>query len=152
MHCPYCSSNETRVVDKRDNEEEGITRRRRECQKCYKRFTTYERIEHVELGVIKRDGTIEKFNREKLKRGILKAVNKRPVNLDQVCRMVEDIEMKLLNRKTTMIRSSDVGKLVLSRLKKMDPVAYMRFASVYKDFESIEDFVDELNLIKKQNA
>ncbi len=148
MKCPYCGSFKTRVVDKRDNREEGLTRRRRECMSCYKRFTTYERIEHIELDVIKRDGSIEKFNREKLKRGLSKATDKRRVEESQIDSLIEDIEMKLLSRKDTMIKSSDIGKMVLTRLRKIDPVAYMRFASVYKDFHSIEDFQKELNLLE----
>ena len=152
MKCPYCASTNTRVADKRDNNDEGITRRRRECQECFKRFTTFERIEKIELDVIKRDGNVEKFNREKLKRGLMRSVNKRSVEESQIDRIVDDIEMKLLNRKTTLIRSKDIGKLALSRLKNIDDVAYMCFASVYRDFESIEDFKDELNLLKDKNA
>lgn len=149
MRCPYCGSCKTRVVDKRDNREEGLTRRRRECMTCYKRFTTYERIENIELDVIKRDGSVEKFNREKLKRGLSKATDKRRVDESQIDGLIEDIEMKLLSRKDTAIKSSDIGKMVLTRLQKIDPVAYMRFASVYKDFHSIEDFQKELNLLEK---
>jgi transcriptional repressor NrdR len=152
MKCPYCGSYKTRVVDKRDNREEGITRRRRECLVCFKRFTTYERIEHVELDVVKRNGEIEKFNREKLKRGIMKAVNKRPVTEVQVDKMIEDIEMIFLNKKATLIKSSEIGKMVLLGLRKVDSVSYMRFASVYKDFDTIEDFKKELNLLEEENA
>lgn len=152
MRCPYCGKFETKVVDKRDNREEGITRRRRECLNCFKRFTTYERIEHVELDVIKKSGKMEKFNRDKLKRGILKAVNESEISDDQVCKLIDDIEMNLLNSKSTVIKSSDIGKLVLKRLKSLDPIAYMRFASVYKDFDSLDDFINELNLLKKKHG
>lgn len=149
MKCPYCANTLTRVVDKRDNNDEGITRRRRECQNCYKRFTTYERVEKVELDVVKRDGTIEKFNKDKLKKGVVKAVKKRPVTEEQICGMLDDIEMKLLNRKSTQIHSHEIGKMVLERLKKLDDIAYMRFASVYKDFNNLTDFEKELNSLKK---
>jgi len=149
MRCPYCGSEEDKVVDKRDNPEEGITRRRRECLKCYKRYTTYERIENVELDVVKKDGTVEKFDREKLKKGITKAISKRPITEEQVIKIVEDIEMKLLNRKATTIRASEIGEMILNRLRWLDGVAYMRFASVYKDFRSLEDFEDEFNNLKK---
>lgn len=149
MKCPYCGSYKTRVVDKRDNKDEGLTRRRRECLSCYKRFTTYERVENIELDVVKKDGSVEKFNREKLKRGIMKATNKRPVTEEQIDTMIEDIEMKLLAGKTTLIKSGEIGTMILSRLRKIDSVSYMRFASVYKDFHSIEDFKNELNLLEK---
>jgi len=149
MRCPYCGSESSSVVDKRDNADEGMTRRRRECMKCYKRFTTYERIENVELDVLKKNGVIEKFSREKLKKGIQKAIGKRPIDSDQESRMLEDIEMKLLNRKSKVIKSTEIGRMVLNRLKWLDPVSYMRFASIYKDFNTLEDFESELKLLKE---
>lgn len=154
MFCPYCSSKDTKVVDKRNNEEEGFVRRRRECLRCFKRFTTYERVENVELDVEKRDGRIEKFNREKLKRGIFKALGKSSlevngINDEQVVKIVEDIEMKLLNRKSKVVKSTDIGKMVLNRLKWIDKVAYMRFASIYKEFSSLEDFKREIKLLNE---
>jgi len=149
MRCPYCGSEQDKVVDKRDNGDEGITRRRRECLKCYKRYTTYERVENVELDIIKKDGTVEKFDREKLKKGIYKAISKRPITDEQVMKIVEDIEMKLLNRKAQIIKASDIGEMILNRLRWLDGVAYMRFASVYKDFESLDDFENELKHLKK---
>jgi len=152
MRCPYCGSKQSRVVDKRDGNDDGNTRRRRECLKCYKRFTTYERIENVELDVLKKDGTIEKFNRDKIIRSLNKAISKRPISDDQVLKLVEDIEMKLLNRKASVIKSSEIGKMILNRLKWLDGVAYMRFASVYKDFEDLDDFQTELNLLREYYA
>lgn len=149
MKCPYCGSAEDQVIDKRDNSDEGITRRRRECSKCFKRFTTYERVENVELDVLKKDGTVEKFNREKLIRNVKKALSKRPVTDEQIVRMVEDVEMKLLNRKSKVIKSSDIGSMVLNRLKWVDGIAYMRFASVYKEFDSLDNFQQEIKLLKK---
>lgn len=155
MNCPYCISKETKVVDKRNNEDEGFVRRRRECLRCFKRFTTYERVENVELDVQKRDGRVEKFNREKLKRGIYKAVGKSGENKDriddeQIVKIVEDIEMKLLNRKEKVVKSTDIGKMVLNRLKWIDKIAYMRFASIYKEFATIEDFENEIKLLKSR--
>ena len=155
MNCPYCISKETKVVDKRNNEDEGFVRRRRECLRCFKRFTTYERVENVELDVQKRDGRVEKFNREKLKRGIYKAVGKSGVGKEriddeQIVKIVEDIEMKLLNRKEKIVKSTDIGKMVLNRLKWIDKIAYMRFASIYKEFATIEDFENEIKLLKSR--
>jgi len=148
MKCPYCGSNGSRVLDKRDNDSEGITRRRRECDKCFKRYTTYERVDNVDLKVKKKDSTIEQYDREKLLKGVRKSVNKEVVSADQISRMIDDVEMKLLNRKDTVVKSVDIGKLVLTRLKSLDPVAYIRFASVYKEFTTLEDFIKEIKEIK----
>ena len=152
MLCPYCRSEESKVVDKRDNAETGVTRRRRECLICKKRFTTYERIETVNLIVEKRSGRLQEFDREKLKRAVQKAVKKRPITEAQIDELIEDIELRLLNRKTTQIRSVDIGKMVLTRLKKLDDVGYLLFASVFNDFNSIEDFkkeIDDLDNLSK---
>jgi len=144
MKCPYCQTNKSKVVDKRDNQYTGVTRRRRECLSCQKRYTTYERIENIDLNVIKRNGKVEEFDREKLKRGILKAVKKRPITEEQIEEIIDDIEYKLLNRKSTEIKSTEIGNMVLTRLKKIDKVAYLLFASVYKDFCCIDDFKKEI--------
>lgn len=144
MKCPYCGSTGSKVVDKR-NKDEGIIRRRRECLDCYKRFTTYERVENVDLSVVKKDGTVEQYDREKLTKGIRKAVTQAELNVEQITRMVDDIEMHLLNDESTEIKSTEIGKMVLDRLKKLDPLGYMRFASVYKDFHSLKDFKKELD-------
>ncbi len=148
MKCPYCKSNETKVVDKRDNEETGVTRRRRECIKCNKRFTTYEKVENIDLMVEKRSGRLEKFDRDKLKIGIKKAVKKRPVTDEQIENLIDDIENKLLNRKTTIISAKNIGNMVLTRLKKIDKLGYILFATVYKDFKDIEDLIKEINNLK----
>lgn len=144
MNCPYCDSTKSKVVDKRDNNEEGTTRRRRECLECQKRFTTYERVENIELTVVKRDGSSERYNREKLTKSIRKAVNKDTFNTEQLESIVDDIESRLLNRKNTFVTSTDIGGMILTRLKRVDPVAYMRFASIYKGFDSLDNFKDEL--------
>lgn len=149
MRCPYCGSSETKVIDKRDNLHDSTTRRRRECMSCTKRFTTYERIENIDLNVIKKDGSVESFNREKLAKGIFKALRKDEISDTTINEIIEEIEMDLLSRKSTVIRSTDIGKLVLKKLKGISPVAYMRFASVYKEFSSLQDFKEELKELEK---
>ncbi|MBI5229062.1 transcriptional repressor NrdR [Candidatus Micrarchaeota archaeon] len=149
MKCPYCSFPETRVLDSRETEDLEATRRRRECEKCGKRFTTYERIEEVELIVIKRDGRREKFSREKLKNGIMKACEKRPVGVEKIEGLVDEIEMELRNMNSTEIASSVIGEMVMKRLKRLDEVAYIRFASVYRAFADAESFEKEVQRLKK---
>jgi transcriptional repressor NrdR len=140
MLCPYCNHNNTNVLESRTlNEGVGI-RRRRECDRCRKRFTTYEKVVSLDLKVLKRDGRVEQFDREKLRKGVKKACWKREVNDDHIEDLIDEIEMKLLNRRTTKVPSSDIGKMVMNRLKKIDDVAYLRFASVYLDFETATDF------------
>jgi len=148
MLCPYCNSEKTSVLESRDSEDGAVTRRRRECQACGKRFTTYERVENIDLKVVKKDGSLEDFNREKIKIGIFKACEKRPVSEEEIEKIVEDIEMRLLNRKSTEVSSSDIGRMVLTRLKKLDKVAYLRFASVFLEFENVEEFKKEISKIK----
>lgn len=150
MVCPFCHSTVSKVVDKRDNNDSGVTRRRRECLSCKKRFTTYERIETICLNVVKRSGKIEEFDREKLKKGIMKAVKKRDISEQQIDELIDDIEIKLLNRKTTTVKSTLIGQMVLTRLKKIDTIAYLLFASVYRDFNSVKDFEDAINELKEK--
>ncbi len=143
MQCPYCSHEETKVVDKRETDSLEVTRRRRECLKCEKRFTTYERVE-IDLRVIKKDGRRESFSRDKVKNGILKACEKRPVTAEQIESAIDKIESALRGRPSDEIKSAVIGELVSKELKKLDKVAYIRFASVYKDFEDIESFAEEV--------
>jgi transcriptional repressor NrdR len=140
MLCPYCSHDQTSVLESRESEDGIVIRRRRECNKCAKRFTTYERIEVIDLKVVKKDGQLEDFDREKIKGGIVRACEKRPCNEEDIENIVDDIEMRLLNRKSTEISSSDVGRMVLTRLKKLDEVAYLRFASVFLEFADVNEF------------
>ena len=149
MNCPYCNSNKIRVVDKRSSDENS-TRRRRECLKCKKRFTTYERIETHPLVVIKRDDRREPFNREKLLKGIMLACGKRPISQEQIEKIVDEIETDLRNMNSTEIKSRTIGELVMDKLKDLDEVAYIRFASVYRQFKSIEHFVKELKELKRK--
>jgi len=140
MKCPYCGDLNNEVIETRDSEDLLATRRRRECLKCKKRFTTYERAENIELIVIKKDGKREKFDREKLRDGIIKACEKRPVSIDLINQIVDEVEMELRNKDSVEVSSKLIGRLVLKRLKKIDKVTYLRFASVYLDFTDITDF------------
>lgn len=149
MNCPFCNSSNTRVVDKRDNNETKVTRRRRECEDCNKRFTTYERIETINLYVIKRSGKIEEFDREKLKRGILKTIHKRNLDEQKIEETVQNIEQQLLNHESNEINTSEIGELVLESLREIDELAYLLFASVFKDFQNIDDFEKALKKLKK---
>jgi len=146
MRCPFCNSEKTEVTDKRDSENE--TRRRRECLKCKKRFTTYERLEVKNIRVIKKDGGREQFDLEKLKKGIIKACEKRPVSLEKIDQVVREIESKLAESNKKEIKSTTIGELVMKALKKLDEVAYIRFASVYREFKDLNDFKKQLKELK----
>lgn len=149
MDCPYCGSTNHNVLESRTSEDGASLRRRRECQGCKKRFTTYERVEGVDLIVIKRDGVREDFDREKIKRGLMKATWKRPVTMDQIEDLITEVEQMLRRRKGTEVKSSEIGKLVINRLRKIDKVGYLLFATVYKDFEGLDDFEREINKLKE---
>ncbi len=148
MICPYCDNKDTRVIDKRPSGDKTF-RRRRECEKCRKRFTTYERIEIVPLTIIKRDGRREDFDRNKIRLGIMRACEKRPINQEKIERIVDEIENDLRNMDTVEIRSKIIGDMVIEKLKSLDEVAYIRFASVYKKFKDIESFEKELKELKR---
>ncbi len=146
MRCPYCTAVETKVTDKRDCD--SVTRRRRECLKCGKRFTTYERVE-LDLNVIKKDGRREKFLREKLFVGVDKNLQKRPFTSEEIDGVVDDIEANVYRvAKGKDIKSSQIGEMVMNKLKKIDKVAYIRFAAVYRDFGDIDDFKEEIKKLK----
>jgi len=146
MLCPYCNNAETKVTDKRDSA--GFSRRRRECLKCGKRFTTYERVE-LELKVVKKDGRREIFDRDKLKRGIEKSLEKRELSEEEIEKIISEIETKInKNAKGKEIKSSKIGEIVMDKLKKIDKVAYVRFASVYREFADLDDFKEELKNLK----
>ncbi|MFT7615597.1 MAG: transcriptional repressor NrdR [Candidatus Woesearchaeota archaeon] len=153
MKCPYCASGEHKVVDKRETPDERAIRRRRECLSCTKRFTTYERIEDIEIYVIKKDNTRVPFDRTKLIRGISLSCQKRPVSREQITAMVDTIETTIRSRDGVEITSHQVGELVMRQLRKVDKVAYIRFASVYKAFEDLSEFSEELQkLIRKKKS
>lgn len=143
MLCPYCKTSNTRVVDKRGSDQNTIIRRRRECLKCAKRFTTYEKA-FLDLMVVKNNHKREKFDREKLKQGVMKACEKRPVSLRTIERIVNDVEKELRKLHDTEIKSRVIGDLVMERLKKIDKVAFVRFASYYKDFKTVQSFKKSL--------
>ena len=149
MKCPYCSHFDTAVLDSRDNEELSTIRRRRECLKCEKRFTTYERIEMIDLVIIKKDGSRENFDRDKLLSGFRKATEKRPVRTEDIENAVDSIERELRRKDTIEIPSKTVGEIVMRKLKALDKVAYIRFASVYRSFEDVESFEEEIKNLTK---
>lgn len=144
MHCPYCGSKESEVVETRDNEDMDTIRRRRSCLGCQRRFTTYERIETVNLHVIKKDGRREQFSREKLKAGLVRACEKTTVSLDTIERILTEITHELRGEGTLEVQSEKIGKLVADHLKKVDKIAYIRFSSVFRRFVDIEDFEKEV--------
>ena len=153
MKCPACQNNNTRVVDSRPVDEYRSIRRRRECERCGYRFTTFEKVEETPLVVVKKEGTREEFSREKILRGLIKACEKRPVSLKQLEDLTADVEKELRSQGVSEIKSGEVGEMVMDRLAKIDEVAYVRFASVYRQFKDINVFIEELKeLIKKEQS
>lgn len=149
MKCPYCGNTETEVVETRDSEDLETIRRRRACLKCEKRFTTYERVENINLIVIKKDGKREQFNRDKLKSGILKACEKTKVSLDKIEKIVSEVERELRGAESVEVESKKIGQMVAGKLKKIDKVAYIRFSSVFRRFVDVEDFEKEVTKLLK---
>lgn len=149
MKCPYCGSSETEVVETRDSEDLETIRRRRACLKCEKRFTTYERVENITLIVIKKDGKREQFNREKLKSGIIRSCEKTTVSIEDIEKIVVEIERELRSQDSVEVESKKIGQLVAAKLKKLDKIAYIRFSSVFKRFVDIEDFEKEVKRLIK---
>ncbi|MBQ6389158.1 MAG: transcriptional repressor NrdR [Mogibacterium sp.] len=148
MKCPYCNYEDTKVVDSRPVEDGLATRRRRECGKCHKRFTTFEKIENSLLVVVKKDGTRESFDKNKIINGIMKACQKTKVTYDDVQKIADNIERGLNNTMEKEIKSTIIGRLIMDELKKIDQVAYVRFASVYQEFKSVDTFIDEINKLR----
>lgn len=151
MVCPYCGHKELKVIETRESNK-NTTRRRRECEKCGKRFTTYERIENVNVKVIKKDGRIEDFDKQKIEIGILKAVNKRPVTKKEVEEIVNSITYELIKKKVKFIKSSQIGEMVLRELSKIDKLGALLFASVYKRFNSLEELEEELKRLESTKS
>lgn len=147
MKCPFCGHENTRVIDSRPAEENNSIRRRRVCDECDKRFTTYEKVETIPLIIIKKDNNRETYDRAKIEAGILRACHKRPVSANQINRLVEEVETQIFNMEEKEISSSKIGELVMSKLKDMDAVAYVRFASVYREFKDVNTFMDELKKV-----
>ena len=155
MHCPYCGSNDSEVVETRESSDMDTIRRRRACLTCAKRYTTYERVEHVQLIVNKRDGRREQFNREKLKSGLLKACEKTVIPADVIEKIINELGRELRTMGSLEVKSELIGDMVAKRLKQLDKVAYIRFASVFKRFVEVEDFekeVKELGVAKRKAA
>jgi transcriptional repressor NrdR len=154
MKCPFCGHAEDKVVDSRESKEGESIRRRRECLKCEKRYTTYERIDEIPYMVVKKDGRREKFDRQKVLNGLLRACEKRPIPMGKLEQMVNEAESFVIDSPERERRTSEVGELIMNRLRKYDKVAYVRFASVYLDFKDVKEFMDELkHLLKtKENA
>jgi len=150
MKCPYCDHEETKVIDSRDSQNGLTIRRRRECLSCGKRFTTYERIEEIPYMVVKKDGRRQSFDPQKLLRGLLRACEKRPVPVSALEDIVIEIEGRLQNRPEKEIRTDEIGRYVMEHLKELDKVAYVRFASVYREFKDVHEFKKELEFLLKE--
>ena len=144
MKCPYCNQDNTRVVDSRPADDNTAIRRRRMCDECGKRFTTYEKVETIPLIVIKKDQNREQYDRSKIEAGVLRACHKRPVSAQQIRELVDSVEIELFNREEREIPSSVIGEIVMDKLKDLEAVAYVRFASVYREFKDVNTFMDEL--------
>jgi transcriptional repressor NrdR len=149
MNCPFCGFKEDRVIDSRESKEGDVIRRRRECLQCLRRFTTYERIDEVPYMVVKKDGRREKFDRQKVLAGLLKACEKRPVSMGKLAEIVDEVEALLTERTDREISTTEIGELIMGRLAALDKVAYVRFASVYRDFQDVEAFLSELKDLMK---
>ena len=147
MKCPFCNHENTRVIDSRPADENNSIRRRRVCDVCSKRFTTYEKIETIPLIVIKKDDNREAYDRSKIEAGILRACHKRPVSADSVNLLVDSVETEVFNREEKEVQSRVIGELVMNKLKDLDAVAYVRFASVYREFKDVNTFLDELKKV-----
>jgi transcriptional repressor NrdR len=147
MKCPFCSHENTRVIDSRPAEDNNSIRRRRVCDECGKRFTTYEKVETIPLIVIKKDNNREQYDRAKIEAGVLRACHKRPVSAQQITTLVDEVENEIFNREEREIPSGTIGELVMNKLKDLDAVAYVRFASVYREFKDVNTFMDELKSV-----
>ena len=147
MKCPFCSHENTRVIDSRPAEDNNSIRRRRVCDECGKRFTTYEMIETIPLIIIKKDNNREAYDRAKIEAGVLRACHKRPVSAQQITTLVDEVENEIFNREEREIPSGTIGELVMNKLKDLDAVAYVRFASVYREFKDVNTFMDELKSV-----
>ncbi|MCI6019115.1 MAG: transcriptional regulator NrdR [Clostridiales bacterium] len=147
MKCPFCGVQETKVIDSRPADDNSSIRRRRQCESCGKRFTTYEKVETIPLIVIKKDNNREPYDRSKIEKGIIRSCNKRPISGDQINKLLNDIETEVFKCDEREIPASRIGEIVMDKLKALDPVAYVRFASVYRDFKDVNTFMDEIKKI-----
>jgi len=144
MKCPFCGNDSTRVIDSRPADENNSIRRRRQCDDCKKRFTTYEKVESIPLVVIKKDNNREPYDRAKIESGVFRSCHKRPISVDQITKVVDEVETIIFSREDKEVPSYIIGEIVMDKLKNLDPVAYVRFASVYREFKDVNTFMDEL--------
>lgn len=152
MLCPFCAHMEDKVIDSRESKEGNNIRRRRECLSCQKRFTTYERIEEIPFMVVKKDGRRERFDRQKILNGLLKACEKRPIPIPKLAELVDQVENEMMNEPERELSSTAIGEILISRLKELDKIAYVRFASVYRDFQDEEAFFNEIRRLIKDKG
>lgn len=147
MKCPFCNKENTRVIDSRPADDNCSIRRRRLCDECHKRFTTYEKVETIPLIVIKKDNNREQYDRSKIEAGVLRACHKRPISINQINKLIDDVETEIFNREEKEVESTVIGEIVMDKLKDLEAVAYVRFASVYREFKDVNTFMDELKKI-----
>ena len=150
MKCPFCGQDNTRVVDSRPADDNSSIRRRRMCDVCGKRFTTYEKVETIPLIVIKKDRTRQQYDRSKIEAGVMRACYKRPIPIQRINEMIDSVETEIFNREEKEIESKEIGEIVMDRLKELEAVAYVRFASVYREFKYVNTFMDELKKVLEQ--
>ena len=151
MKCPFCGAEDTKVIDSRPAEDNSSIRRRRQCEACQRRFTTYEKVETIPLIVIKKDNNREPYSRQKIEAGIVRSCHKRPISADQIRKLVDEIETEIFNKEDREISVNVIGEIVMDKLKTLDPVAYVRFASVYREFKDVNTFMDEIKKILDHN-
>lgn len=152
MKCPFCGKDDTRVIDSRPADDNTSIRRRRVCDSCSKRFTTYEKVETIPLIVIKKGDVREPYDRAKIEAGVFRACHKRPVSAEQITKLVDAVETEIFNMEQKEIPSRSIGEIVMDKMKNLDPVAYVRFASVYREFKDVNTFMDELKSVLKKEA
>jgi transcriptional repressor NrdR len=150
MKCPFCGEENTKVIDSRPADDGSSIRRRRQCERCEKRFTTYEKLEAIPLIVIKKDQAREPYDRSKLEKGVFRSCIKRPISVDQINALVDSVEATILNLGEKEVSSSQIGEILMDKLQKLDPVAYVRFASVYREFKDVNTFMEEIKKILEQ--
>lgn len=151
MKCPFCNKDNTRVIDSRPADENNSIRRRRQCDECNRRFTTYEKVETIPMVVIKKDNNREPYDRSKIEAGVFRSCHKRPISVDQITALVDEVETLIFNREDKEVPSHVIGEILMDKLKDLDPVAYVRFASVYREFKDVGTFMEELKKILVSN-
>lgn len=151
MKCPFCNKDNTRVIDSRPADENNSIRRRRQCDECNRRFTTYEKVETIPMVVIKKDNNREPYDRSKIEAGVFRSCHKRPISVDQITSLIDEVETQIFNREDKEVPSHVIGEILMNKLKDLDPVAYVRFASVYREFKDVGTFMEEIKKILVSN-